>query len=148
MPQFFDDMKLTVIKAASAAATTAITSSAVDMAGYEGVLLFTTFGTITANGVQSIKVQQSSDDGDSDAYADLAGTGITVADDDDGQMFGVEIIRPKEQYLKLIVSRATQNAVVGEIYALQYGTRHKPVTNTVTDTATFESHESPAEGTA
>lgn len=148
MAGYFADMKLTLVEAATAAGSSAITSATVDMAGYDSVLFFTTVGTITSGAVTSIYVQQSSDDGSSDAYAALAGTGITIADDDDGETFGVEIIRPRERYLQCVVSRATQNAVVGEIYALQYNGRSRPVTNTVTDVSTFESHESPSEGSA
>ena len=65
-----------------------------------------------------------------------------------GSVFGVEIIRPSKQYLKLAVVRATANAVVGEIYALQYGAGRRPVTHNVTDASTFESHVTPLEGTA
>lgn len=148
MPEFFEDMKLVRVKAASAAGQTAVNSDSVDMAGYDAVVFFTSFGAITTTGVQSIKVQSSSDDGDADAFADLAGTGVTVADDDDGQTFGVQIIRPVERYLRLVVSRATADAVVGEIYALLLGADVRPLTSTVTNVATFESHTSPAAGTA
>jgi hypothetical protein len=148
MPEHLADWKLTLVAAATAAGVTDINSSSVNMAGYDAVTFFTTFGAITAGAVTSIKVQQSSDNGSVDTFADLTGTAITVADDDDGQMFGVEIIRPREQYLRLVVDRATQNAVVGEIYALQYRSRSKPISNTVANLATFESHAGPAEGTA
>ena len=86
MSEFFDDWKLSLAKAATAAGTDdTLLTSAINMAGYEGVLFFTTFGTITATAVTSIKVQQSSDDGVADAYGDLAGTAVAVAADDDGQ---------------------------------------------------------------
>jgi hypothetical protein len=149
MPEFFEDMKLVRVKAASGAAQTAVDSDVVDMAGYDAVLFFTTFGAITAGGAQSIKVQQSADSGgDPDTFADLLGTGVTVAADDDGQTFGVQIIHPRERYLRLVVSRATQDSVVGEIYALLMGGDARPISSAVTNAATFESHYQPAEGTA
>lgn len=144
-----DNVKLRLVKAASAAGQTAVTSDPVDMADYDAVLFFTTAGAITASAVTSIKVQQSSDSGGSpDTWADLLGTGVTIADDDDGQTFGIQIIRPRERYLRLYVSRGTANSAFGEIYALQFGGDRLPIANTVTDLLTFESHESPAEGTA
>lgn len=148
MAELFEDMKLTRVKAASAAGQTAVNSDPVDMSGYDAALFFTTFGAITSGGAQSIKVQQSDDNAAADDYDDLEGTGITVAADDDGQTFGVQIIKPTKRYLRLVVSRATQDSVVGEIYALLMGGDVRPITSTVTDVATFESHESPAEGTA
>lgn len=142
------ETKITAVEAATAAGTTDVESASVDMSGYRGVLFFTTVGAITANAVTSMKLQQSSDDGVADTWSDLTGTGVTIADDDDGQMFGVEVIDPEKRYVRALVDRATQNAVVGEIYAIRFGAQTQPITNTVTDAATFESHVRPAEGTA
>ena len=147
MGNFLTANKLDRVEAATAAGTTDIESAIVDMAGYEGVVFFTTFGTITSGAVTSIKVQQNTANSTS-GMADLTGTGITVADDDDGQTFAIEVYRPREQYLQCVVDRGTQNAVVGEIYAIRYGAAVQPVTNTVADTLTAEIHISPAEGTA
>lgn len=129
---------------AGAAGQTAITSSAVDTAGYAGVTFVVGAGGITAGGAQSLKVQQSSDDGSSDDYSDVTGTSQTIADDADNTSFYVDVYRPGKRYLKLVVSRGTQNSTFGAIYAIKYGPRRK----SVTQTATGESFASPAEGTA
>ncbi|MCC7365017.1 MAG: hypothetical protein IT303_11660 [Dehalococcoidia bacterium] len=142
-----DEIKITLAKAAQAAGTTDIESDVIDMSGYEGVLFLVTFGAITAGAVTSIKAQQGAASNLSDA-ADLEGTGIAVADDDDGQTFVIDVYKPRERYVRAVVDRATQNAVVGEIYALLYGAKELPVTNTVANTLTLERHTSPAEGTA
>jgi hypothetical protein len=147
MGNFLTQNKLTLVEAATAAGTTDVESAIVDCAGYQGVVFFTTFGVITAGAVTSIKVQQDIDAAGA-TMADLLGSGITVADDDDGQTFAIEIYRPRERYLRCVVDRATQNAVVGEIYAIRYGARTGPQTNTVTDLLTAEIHVGPAEGTA
>ena len=142
-----DAVKITKVANATAAGTSAINSSVVDMQGYDGCLFLTTAGAITAGGVQSLKVQQDEAVG-MGAAADLAGTNITVADDDNNQSFWLDVKRPRERYLRLVISRATQNSVWGEIYAIQYRGRSLPVSNNVTDTITGEKHESPAEGAA
>lgn len=142
-----DAVKITKVANATAAGTSTINSAVVDMQGYDGCLFLTTPGTITAGGVQSMKVQQDTAVG-MGAAADLAGTGITVADDDDNQVFWLDVKRPRERYLRLVISRATQNSVWGEIYAIQYRGRMLPISNNVTDTITGEKHESPAEGAA
>lgn len=131
-----------------AAGTTDLTSEAVDMAGFEGVRFICGFGAITAGAATSVKAQQSSDDGASDAYADLEGTAITVADDDDNQVTIIDVFRPRERYLKHVVDRGTQNAVVDFLIAELYGARQEPTTDDTATVVAREVHLSPAEGTA
>jgi len=133
---------------AVAAGTSDVTSSAIDMQNYEGCLMIFALGTITASAVTSCKAQQSSDDGGSDAYADLTGTSITVADDDDNQIVILDIYKPKERYLKGIIDRATQNAVVDGIFVLRYGAKKLPAVDDSSTVVASETHVSPAEGTA
>lgn len=133
---------------AVAAGQTAQTSSAIDTAGYEGVKIYSMFGTITSGAATSVKVQQSSDDASADAYADLAGSSVTVADDDDNQVVVHDIYRPRERYLKVVISRATQNAVIDGIVAVLYGADKMPTTDDTTTVVARETHSSPAEGTA
>lgn len=130
---------------AGAAATTDITSDAVDTAGFDGVLFIVSFGTITSGAATSIKVQQCDTSGGS--YADLEGTAQTVADTNDNKTFIVDVFRPREQFLKLVVDRGTQNAVVGSIIAIKYNASQRPVTQH-TNTVGNEAFNWPAEGTA
>lgn len=130
------------------AGTTDQTSSAIDTLGYDGVKIYTAFGAITSGAVTSVKVQQSSDDASADAYADLEGTSITIADDDDNQVAVHDIYRPRERYLKVVVDRGTQNAVIDGIIAVLYGARELPTTDDTSTVVSREIHASPAEGTA
>lgn len=146
MPEYLADWKFTLVEAATVAGTDdTIASASLDMSGYDAVAFFTTFGVITVGAVTTFIVQQSSDDAVADAYVALTGATHTVAADDDGQTFVIEVIRPLERYVRAAVTRATANAVIGEIYALQYHSSHKPITSTVTDTMTTVSVASPAE---
>ena len=103
---------------AGAAGTSSITSDAVNMTGYDGCLFIVPFGAIVSGAATSIKLTQCDTSGGS--YADLTGTSQTVADTDDDKTFIIDIQQPQEQFLKLVVSRATQNATVGGIYAIPY----------------------------
>lgn len=141
---FLDNHKVDRVQGATAAGTTDIDSDSVDMQNFESVCFIVTFGTITAGAVTDIHVETSTDDS---TFADLADTAITVAADDDDQTFMVEIIKPLERYLRLTVTRGTQNAVVETIYAIRALARKGPVTNAVADDVTLESHISPARGT-
>lgn len=142
------DAKITVLSNAVAAGTSTITPSAgIDMAGYTGCLIIVVFGAITAGAATSIKCQGSSDDAAADSYADLTGTSVTVADDKDNKAFYLDIIEPVERYIKPIVLRATQNAAVETIIAIQYGASRRPTTHSTT-VSTGELHQGEAEGTA
>lgn len=131
---------------AGAAGVTTITSSAVNMAGFDGVCFVVPLGTIVSGAVTSMKLQQSSDDAGSDDYTDVTGTSITIADTDDDKLKYLDVYRPGKQYLKLVVSRATQNATLGGIVAIQYRAATRPVTQGTN--VAGEQHASEAEGTA
>jgi hypothetical protein len=130
---------------AGAAATSDINGATLDMAGFEGVLIEVVFGDITAGAVTSIKAQQGAASNLSDA-ADLAGTGQTVADTDDGDTFYIDLYRPTERYVRVVVDRGTQNAVVASATYFQYGAHDQPVSHGTT--VNGELHVSPDEGTA
>jgi hypothetical protein len=135
------------ISNATAAGTGTITSDAVNMASAEGVAVIVAMGAVTSGAATSVKLQQSSDDGGTDAYSDLEGTSITIADTDDNKMLVLDLVKPTKQYIKAVVSRATANSAVDGIFAVKYGKRLQPVTQGST-VATTETHISPAEGTA
>lgn len=133
---------------AVAAGQTTINSSAVDLAGYEGVKFYVAFGALVSGAVTAVKAQQSSDNASSDAYADLEGTGITVADDDDNKIAILDVKKSRERYVRCTVTRSTQNATVDGIIAVRYGAKKLPATDDATTVISREVHASPAEGTA
>ena len=141
--QLSSEVKLTKVEDHTAAGTTDVDSASVDMAGFEGVLFLTSFGTAATNNY--ISVQTSSDDGSADTFTDLTGTkvGATASDED----VWVDVLRPRERYLRVHVELGT-SSTVESIWAIQYGPRKLPVDNTTTGTIIGEAWVSPAEGTA
>lgn len=133
---------------AAAAATTDIEATGVDMAGFNAVKFYTLFGAITSSAVTSVKIQQSSDDGSSDAYSDLESSAVTVADDDDNQVVVHDVIRPTKRYVRVVVNRGTANAAVDGIIAVLYRAFERPATNDASTVVAREVLLSPAEGTA
>lgn len=134
---------------AVAAGTTSQNSSGVDCSGAESVTFIAAFGTITAGAVTSIKVQASDDDGSTDTYDDLAGTSVTVADDQDNKIAIISISRPRKKWARLVVVRGTQNAVIDGVFSIVTNPRKVPVTQpTASVIATSKTVVSPAEGTA
>jgi hypothetical protein len=141
-----DESKLTtaINLTAGAAGATTVNGATLDMAGWDGVLIIVPFGPIVATAVTSIKAQQGLDSGCSDC-ADLAGTGQTIADTDDDKTFYIDLRRPLERYVRVVVVRGTANATVGATY-IQYRGRVKPTAAHGTGVA-GEKWTSPAEGT-
>jgi hypothetical protein len=130
---------------AGVAGTTDIEGTVIDMSGFDSVMAIVRMGAITGSAVTSVKWQSGTDSSVSDA-ADLTGTSITIADDDDDQIFVLDLVKPRERYVRIYVDRATQNAVVASAEYIQYNARTVPITQGSGVTA--EVHESPAEGTA
>ncbi len=134
-----------ILPSEGVAGTTDLNGAILDMQGFEGVLIEVVFGVITSGAVTSIKAQQDTDSAGG-TMADLAGTAQTIADTDDDKTFYIDLYRPQERYVRLVVDRATQNAVVSSATYIQYGARVAPTTHGTN--VSGETHVSPAEGTA
>jgi|TARA_Y100000310_G_scaffold271213_1_gene285611 hypothetical protein len=139
--------KVTRHEVAVAAGSTDITPSGyIDMQNFEGCMFIINFGTITATAVTGVRLQQCDTSGGT--YADLEGSAQVVADSDDDQAFIIDCYRPQERYLKVIIDRATANAVLDGITAIQYGPRKLPVSDDSSTVGGSELLVSVAEGTA
>jgi len=140
--------KVTRLSNAVAAGQTTVNGSSVDMQGFEAVTFYVLIGSITSSGTVDVKAQQSNDDGNSDAFADLEGTKISYADDDDNQVAVLEVVNPQERYVRPVVVRGTADSVIDGIIAVQTGAKVAPVTHDATTVVGSEVHHAPDEGTA
>jgi len=147
MRKLIEDVKISIAIAPAdgVAATDDINGVILDMSGYDGVLAIITFGAITSGAVTSIKMQQDTAAAMGTA-ADLLATGQTIADTDDEKTFYIDLLNPDERYVRLVVDRGTQNAVVASATYIQYGAKAKPTTQG--SNVSGESHVRVAEGTA
>jgi len=124
------------------------TGAVLDMAGFEGVMMVVKFAVIAAGAATVVKAQQDTALAFNVDPQDLLGTGIAVADDDDDQIFIIDLVKPRERFVRLYIDKDAANATAEMAWYIQYGARSEPVTQTVTDEVTYERHVSPAEGTA
>lgn len=135
------NVAVSLAKAGQSTGTTAVNGDVIDTQGYEGVMFV---GSIaTANAGNSVKAQQGALADGSD-MADLEAT--SIASGDNGDSFLLDIYRPRERYVRVVITRAGTTTVTGDVYALLYGARTYPVEHGATINA--ETHVSPAEGTA
>ena len=130
---------------AGAAGTSTITGSTIDSANAQGVLFVVRMGTVVSGAVTSFKVQHS-DTTTSGDFVDVAGTSQTIADTDDDGIFVSDIKKPAKRYVRVVISRATQNATVASAEALVYGLRSLPFSQP--SGTKLESFGTPASGTA
>jgi hypothetical protein len=145
---FSEDVKMSiaVTGTAGAAAATAINGTAVDTAGFQGGCCVVQMGPIVTGALTSIKLQQSGDSGGSpDDFTDVLGTSQTIADDADEKVFYIDFKRTTKRYVRVVVTRGTQNATCMAMYYM-YGARSKPVTQGTN--VTGEQFYAAAEGTA
>lgn len=131
----------------AAGTTDVLTSGAIDMFGYTSLAIAEDLGAVTNGGACTVKLQQSDDDGSTDAYSDIAGTLYTIADADDNKAVLYDVFAPSKRYVKVITTRATQNLAVDSLNAFLFRAHLEAVTQgaTVANLATFNH---PAEGTA
>ena len=127
MHALLSNTKITRVMDAKAAGATAVNSTAVDMQNYEGVLFIAAFGTLADDQATSIEAQQAT--ASAGTFTDLSGTTVgDMEDDDDNQLLILDIKNPTERYVRCTVNRATANAVIDGVIAVQYGPRKKPTT--------------------
>jgi hypothetical protein len=140
-------VSIAITTTAGAAGSTAVNGAVLDTAGFEGGCAVVAFGAIVSGAATSIKLQQSADaTGDPDDFSDVLGTGQTVADNADDKVFYCDFRHATKRYVRVVVSRATQNATVGSALYVQYGARSRPVTQGTN--VAGEQFTAAAEGTA
>lgn len=130
----------------AAAGSSNATSDIIDTAGYRCITFIACFGAIVTGGVQGIKVQQDTDVAGG-TMADLLGSASAATDAQDGLCLVSEIVDPLERYLRVVITRATQNSTVDSLIAILSSGRSRPVTSDAT-VIRREVFTAPLEGTA
>ncbi len=138
-------LQIAITPANGVAGTADINGDIVDTAGYDGVMAIVTFGVITSGAVTSVKWQQDTAVAMGGA-ADLLQSGVAVLDTDDNKTFYLDLGKPRERYVRIVVDRGTQNAVVASATYLLYRARRRPVTHGTN--VSGEQWVAPAEGLA
>ena len=140
MLQLSKDVKIDLVAAAATSAGTDVNGSALDLSGFDGVMFFCTIAT--ANAGNYLKAQEGDT---SSPAADLAGTKTTA--DDGADVTVLDIVKPMKRYIRAVVVRGGANTVTGDVYAIRYRSRSKPLVNDVLNSQNVVSLVSPVAGT-
>ena len=137
-------VKLTKVADHAVAGTDPVASAILDMAGFRGVVFFTSVGT--ANAGNYITVQQD-DVNATGGMADLLGSKVTSGSSDEDLI--VEVIQPAKRYVRAVVTRGS-SSTCESIWAAQYGGESPQLaSNSLAGTQVAELHgPAVAEGTA
>ncbi len=138
-----ENVKITKVSDPTSAGTGDVTSASVNMANYDGVLFLTSYGTAAADNL--FHAQQSSDDGGSDTFTDIAGSEIDLSGASDEDQW-LDIFRPEEQYVRVVAQRGT-SSTLGDIWAVQYKGRDVPISNLISGTIYGKQLINPVAGT-
>jgi hypothetical protein len=121
------DTKVVKVNSGAAAGQTAVTATHVDMTGFDGVMFIADLGTVTDGCVLSLKAQDGALANDSD-QADISGaaTANFTAATSSNTAIVLDVVLPQKQFVRCVLSRTTQNAVVNTILAILYRAKTKP----------------------
>lgn len=126
-----NEVKITRVANAAAAAQTEVLSSVLDMQGYDGVMFVAILGDITATSVLTLtaKGNTASSTGSPTPVTQVATAAFTAgASDADNKVLVVDVFDPALRYVFASLTRTTANAVVDGIIAIQYTAELRPTT--------------------
>lgn len=97
-----------------------VEGTGVDCLGYEGLLVIVDVGNIPTGNTLTVKLQESSDDGVADAYADITGaTTGALAPANDDEPYLIELnLSERERYVRAFASETGATPIVGVEFVL------------------------------
>lgn len=115
-----------------------------DMQDWDGVIAIVKHATVAASAAGDVHWEQDTATGMGSA-ADLAGTAIAVATANSNEIFALELYRPLERFVRIVVTKDGANAQAESAVYILYKGDKVPVSNIGADE--YELSISPAEGT-
>jgi hypothetical protein len=121
-------IKVTVVEAAAAAGTTELVSDVLDMQGFDGVIFIALLGDVTDTSVLTLTAKGNTANHVSSPtpITQASATFTAGASDADSKALMVDVCDPALRYIFASLTRATANAVLGGIIAIQYSADYRP----------------------
>jgi hypothetical protein len=126
---------------ATVAGVTVLTGpNSFDMQGYDGVVFIAALGTLSATQVTFLGAQGSADGttwgavGTAAAPTNLIAGAQTaaMADTDSNKLLVLDVFRPQQRYVRVVLYRGTANAVVDSVVAVRYEAKKLPTVQDAT----------------
>ncbi len=101
--------------------TASKTGASADCRGWAHAVALISLGTISSSNTGTIKIQQSSDDGSVDTFADISGAAYTLTGDDDDTVKAIAVrLHGKERYLRALYTETAtgQSSAISVVICL------------------------------
>lgn len=149
MQNLLNNILLYYVNAAvSAGSSISDASDILDMSGWEGVIFIVPITDSVATGVATLTVQQNTANSGT-GMAALSGAVATATsgtnDDLNGKLLVVDVYRPRERYIRSLLTSATANIAFGDTIAILYQGSKMPITQLTAEVADSAVVTSPAE---
>jgi len=133
MMSFLKECKIVPVENSVAAGQATTVGEIVDTAGFQCACFIYKLGTVTDGAAITLKIYQGSDATVSDV-AELAGASaaIATASGDSEQRLVVDVIKPRERYLRPTIVTATQDVGIDDAICILYNPDVIPVTQPTT----------------
>lgn len=143
MKSFYENEKIERLINGAVAGTGTTNGDVLDTQGFDTVTFVAPLGAIDATGTVTLKIQQG-DESDGSDMADLSGATASADASDDNKLLCVEIYRPRERYLRPVLTRGVANSVIDGAIAILRDPQDIPVTRS-SDEADYTIVAAPAE---
>lgn len=133
MGSFLKECKIVPVENSVAAGKATTVGEIVDTAGYDGACFVYKLGAVTDGAAVTLKIYSGTDATVSDV-AELSGASAAIATTatDGEQMLVVDVVKPRERYLRPTIVTATENVEIDAALCILYNPDVKPVTQPAT----------------
>ena len=130
---FLKECKILNVENSVSAGKATTVGEIVDTAGFDGACFIYKLGVVTDGAAVTLKIYQDSAVGFA-APAELSGASaaIAVTADDSEQQLVIDVIKPRERYLRPTIVTATQNVEIDWAVCVLYNPSVKPITQPAT----------------
>lgn len=133
MMSFLKECKILPVENSVSAGQATTVGEIVDTAGFGAACFIYKLGAVTDGAAVTLKVYQGTDSSVSDV-AELSGASAAIAttSSDSDQYLIVDVIKPRERYLRPTIVTATQNVEIDSAFVILYNPDVIPVTQPAT----------------
>lgn len=130
---FLKECKIVPVENSVVAGQATTVGEIVDTAGFDGACFIYKLGAVTDAGAVTLKIYSGTDATVSDV-AELSGASAAIAatSSDSDQFLVIDVIRPRERYLRPTIVTATQDAEIDSAICILYNSDVKPISQPAT----------------
>lgn len=129
MTSFLNECKIVFVENSVSAGKATTVGEIVDTAGFDGACFIYKLGAVTDGAAVTLKIYQGTDATVSDV-AEMSGASaaIATASSDSDQFLVIDVIKPRERYLRPTIVTATENVEIDSAICILYNPSVSPVT--------------------